>query len=369
MAERKGPGENEDGPDPVESGHHDGRGPNEEASADDARTEGDGAYEDKSRTGPEEHTSDGETADIVAFSPRAGADSTEAGDTVSGDEDELVDLDELSDEDLVDLSVLQADDALLDALGGTDPGVPEASGDHDSSVEELLVSWRREVDAAPMEELVDVDTAVATVAAAQRPKRGLRRWHLVPVASAAAVLMILSTGVGLAAKDALPGDMLWGVTEILYSDHADAAKAQEKAQEDLDRARAAWERGSRDEASNLLDSAHTHMRDVDKEHGLPSLEAAHRSLANEVGKPLPPPPESTSSVVSSELPTDSSEFPTSSSVPGPTETETSEPTSSEEPSDTSSVPSPTSDPSDEPSSDTSMLDSDSDFPGIPTPGQ
>jgi len=55
-------------------------------------------------------------------------------------------------------AAVQADDALLDAP-------PE---DSDSRLVQALVAWRREVDAEPIGQLVDVDTALALM-----PRRGL----------------------------------------------------------------------------------------------------------------------------------------------------------------------------------------------------
>lgn len=69
------------------------------------------------------------------------------------------------------LTDLRADDTLLDALGGRDGEQPESLVDDELNA--LLLAWRREVDGPPMGELVDTDTAVATVAAA-RPGRWAR---------------------------------------------------------------------------------------------------------------------------------------------------------------------------------------------------
>lgn len=298
------------------------------------------------------------TAEVLPLNPEVMADSDAARD------DDLVDADEL--EEPVDLAEIQADDALLDALGGTDPSVPGESEDSGPRLEALLVSWRREVDAAPIADLVDVDTAAAAIAEGRNAHRRARRWrrHLVPVASAAAVLMILSTGVGLAARDALPGDMLWGVARVLYSDHARAAEAHEQAKLELQRAQQAWVNGNLAEAEGYLDSAQKHMRDVDDEHGLSSLEATHESLAAEFGKDENPPPDSSTSVASSEQPTESSELPTSTSETIPSETDTSIPTSTEDPTESSSYPTETTSSTSESSSGTSLRESG--FP-VPTP--
>ena len=64
------------------------------------------------------------------------------------------------------VAAVQADDALLDALG--DDPTPS-----DADVARVLLAWRRNVDAAPIPTLVDVDTALAIVRT--RSRRSLAR--------------------------------------------------------------------------------------------------------------------------------------------------------------------------------------------------
>lgn len=65
-----------------------------------------------------------------------------------------------------DLSAVQADDALLTMLGSA---VPNSAGHLvDDQLNALLLAWRDEAEAKPMPVLVDLDTALATVATAAR---------------------------------------------------------------------------------------------------------------------------------------------------------------------------------------------------------
>ena len=134
-----------------------------------------------------------------------------------------------ADEAPVDLAVVQADDALLDLFGGCterefeawlrradaaflvslraglDPGaVLRGIRRRERSLFRALRSWRRDVEAEPVGELVGTDTAVAAIGAAARrlamPEP--RRSWLGPVAAVLAVLVIAVAGVGLAAKNA-----------------------------------------------------------------------------------------------------------------------------------------------------------------------
>lgn len=63
-----------------------------------------------------------------------------------------------------DLSAVQADDRLLDHLGCATPGT---AGELDE-LSALMLAWRNEVDSHGYSDLVDLDTAVATIAYATR---------------------------------------------------------------------------------------------------------------------------------------------------------------------------------------------------------
>lgn len=385
MAERKGPGGEGDERDIVGSGQQDDRTPAEPerdvpaegaagdeteltntdtgagSGADDtvvtARTDGDA-------TAPDDEAADSDVASgPEATAPRgADADSGSSGAEVitfrrrdeesAGEPPEDEDLDEFDEAgaDPVSLAALQADDELLEALGGADPDVATSSGEQ-PDLEALLVAWRRDVDAVGMDDIVDTDAAVAAIAEGSRRPRARKRRHLVPVATAAAVLMITFTGVGLAARDAMPGDALWGVTQVLYSDYARSAKAVSVAQDQLDMASTAWENGRRDAAQEALERAQKQMRTVDTEsRRLPDLRAAHASLSakfDEVSTSpetstvtSTSPPGGTSSSEPSQQPTGTlPEIPPSQP---PTSTEPSTPSTSPETSDSTSPPESTS---------------------------
>ncbi|MGW0892109.1 anti-sigma-D factor RsdA [Saccharopolyspora sp. NPDC002578] len=276
-----------------------------------------------------------------------------AADTAQATAAGLIDPDEVGAEPL-NLSELQADDALLDALGGTNPSVPAESADTGPGLESLLVAWRREVDAAPIGDLVDTDAAVAAIAAGSRPRRKSRRRHLVPVASAAAVLMIGFTGVGLAARDAMPGDMLWGVAQVLYTDHAQESKAAAQAQDQLDQAEEQWNSGQRSDARASLALARRTMQDAGDR--LKELEAQHEALRQQFEGSHPSDPSTSESTSSSDhVPTTTVEPPPPShpQVPPtdlPTPTSPSTPSSSQEPTEPTTQPSETSGSTDVPSS-------------------
>lgn len=174
-----------------------------------------------------------------------------------------------------EFTAVQVDDALLDALGGTDAELTGSLADQE--LNELLLAWRRDVDAEPIPELIDTDSAVTTIAAGRQPVRTRHRF-LVPLATAAAVLAIAFTGVGLAARDAQPGDPLWGLTRVLYSDHARSVEAAASVRNELDRAGLAISAGRIADARNALAKAQVSLPTVSREDGRADLAARREEL-------------------------------------------------------------------------------------------
>ncbi|MDT8909657.1 anti-sigma-D factor RsdA [Amycolatopsis sp. PS_44_ISF1] len=191
-----------------------------------------------------------------------------------------------------DLSAIQADDALLDALGGTDPAIADGLGDQELNA--LLLAWRRDIDSEPLSELVDVGTAVTTVRTAslaqRHSQRGHRRRFFVPVAAACAAAAIAFTGTGLAARDAQPGDTLWGLTKVLYADRAHSVEAAAAVKLDLERANLALADNRLSDARKALDDAQAALSQVTDDDNRNELLAQHRQLAAQLDDPAAPNP-------------------------------------------------------------------------------
>jgi hypothetical protein len=230
-----------------------------------------------------------------------------------------------------DLSAVQADDRLLDALGSATPGAAGSLGDDDLNA--LLLAWRNEVETEPFGELVDTDTAIATIQAA-RPQPVSRHRFLIPLASAAAVLAIAFTGVSLVARDAQPGDALWGLTRVLYSEHAKSIEAAAIISGDLDAARLALREGKVNEAREKLNKVGATLDSVSTADGKEQLEEKHKELEKELDTntstapptSTPPPvtqpsqstqPSTTPSTPSAEPSTTQPSIPPSSETPAP----------------------------------------------------
>jgi hypothetical protein len=188
-----------------------------------------------------------------------------------------------------DLSAVQADDALLDALGGSDPKITGGLGDLELNA--LLLAWRRDIDSEPLAELVDLDTAMTIVKEAtlahKRGQRGRRQRVLIPVAAAAAVLAIAFSGTSVAARHAQPGDTLWGLTKVLYGDHARSVEAAAEAKSDLEKANIAIADNRLDDARKALNDAQRALNQVATEDDLSQLMEQHRQLSAQLQNPNP----------------------------------------------------------------------------------
>jgi hypothetical protein len=237
----------------------------------------------------------------------------------------------------LDLAALRSDDALLTALGNAS----SAGAATEPELNALLLSWRRDVDEEPMPMLVDTETAMHTIFAATHRDRRRPR-YLVPLASAAAVLVIVFTGVGLAARDAQPGDTLWGLTQVLYADHAKSIQAADSVRTELSHASAALQEGHYSAARTALAQAQQTLPSVDNEDGQANLQAQQQNLLNQLalstgngGLPITAASSPDNSITGSVLPT------TTPSGPASSTTTTVPTTPTPPPSSTSSAPSST----------------------------
>ena len=261
-------------------------------------------------------------------------------------EHEFSEFDENPDTEAIDLALVHADDEYLDLLGGAriedgfDDDVP--FGDFaDEQLTELLMSWRRDVDSEPIGELVDTKLATTTVQAAKM-RRKRRPRLLVPLAAAAAVLAIAFAGMGLAARDAQPGDTLWALSKVLYAERARSVEAAQTVKRDLAQAEAALTEGNLEVAKTKLAEANEALPTVLNEDGKDELLAQHRSLMAQLpgspsGEAGPPP-----SPAPSTQPNPGTGSPSggggSTDVPAPNPADTTSPSSPPEASETTTPP-------------------------------
>jgi Anti-sigma-D factor RsdA to sigma factor binding region len=173
----------------------------------------------------------------------------------------------------VDLAAVQADDALLDILSSAS----RMPSDTDEELARVLVAWRREIHADSNRVLVDTDTALAVISAARRPTRR-RNPVFGTFAAAAAVLVIAFSAVGLVAKSAEPGDQLWGVTQVLYSEYARSVEAAAFVRTELNEARTALREGKPEQAKAKLQRIQQRLPAVGEAEGRTDLIARQQDL-------------------------------------------------------------------------------------------
>jgi len=187
----------------------------------------------------------------------------------------------------VDLVAVQADDELVNALGagaavtygdrvpGSDP---ELRRHRDERLVTMLAAWRAEIEAEPIPELVDLDTAVAAVvsgikadAVTARRKRADRLRHLAPLAAAAAIIVATVSGVGLGSQNAVPGDVLWPIQRVVNPDRAESVETKLVVESRLETVRTALSTGDTETAARELQAISTEIPEVRSEEGQPQL--------------------------------------------------------------------------------------------------
>ncbi|HEX5811002.1 MAG TPA: hypothetical protein VFY38_02785 [Pseudonocardia sp.] len=225
----------------------------------------------------------------------------------------------------IDLVAVQADDELVNALGvgavvtygdrarGSDPDLRRT---RDERVVAMLAAWRAEIEAEPIPELIDLDTAVAAVvagvkadAAGTRRKRAARLRHLAPLAAAAAIIVATVTGVGLGSQNAMPGDALWPVQKVVNPDRAVSVETKLVVESRFDEVRTALETGDTETAASLLQAISAEIPEVRGEEGQPQLIQEQEFLSAKLadtspGEPadLSTPPESKPTALSTTSP-------------------------------------------------------------------
>jgi len=102
----------------------------------------------------------------------------------------------------------------------------------------------------------------------------------IPVfATVAAVLVIAFSGVGVGARAAEPGDRLWSLTKVLYTEYAGSVEAEAEAREQLKQADTALAEGRAGEALISLARVEDELQVVvDYEEGRAELEAKAEAL-------------------------------------------------------------------------------------------
>ena len=176
-----------------------------------------------------------------------------------------------------DPAAVRADDSFVEALHGRNGGSTETTPVA-TELARLVLAWKREIDAEAFPPQLDELTIRRAL-----PGRARRRL-LTPVAAAAAAVGIALSGVALLAHDAHPGDPLWGITQVVYADHARSVAAATEAQADLGVAERALAAGSPEAAHTALQRVSSALRSVRD----PDLRAKLSAVLTSLRAQLPP---------------------------------------------------------------------------------
>jgi hypothetical protein len=195
----------------------------------------------------------------------------------------------------VDLAAVQADDELINALSAGF-GVPcgGRAFHADDQVVALLSSWRADVVAEPIPELIDLETAVAAVKAGMPSasrftghNRSARARHLVPVAAAAAFLVLVGGGVTIGSATADPDSALWPVSKVLFSERAESVEAAVRVSDKIDNAKQALSEGKPEQAAADLAQAQQDLAKVRPQEGKDELVDVKEFLVAKVAESTP----------------------------------------------------------------------------------
>lgn len=178
-------------------------------------------------------------------------------------------------------AAVRAADSFVEALHGPDVRTTETTP-VEAELVRLVLAWKREIDAEAFPPQLDELTIRRAL-----PVR-VRRRLLTPVAAAAAAVGIALSGVALLAHDAHPGDPLWGVTQVVYADHARSVTAATDAQAELGVAHRALAAGSPDAARAALERVSSELRSVRDPDLRAKLSVVLTSLTAQLTQQTPP---------------------------------------------------------------------------------
>ncbi|NMO93459.1 anti-sigma-D factor RsdA [Actinomycetospora sp. TBRC 11914] len=165
----------------------------------------------------------------------------------------------------MDLAAVRADDALLDAIAGgavtgglgRDEDVFGRPGQDDDHLAAILAAWKADIEADPMPELVSLEEAAEAVEAGHeaRDRRASRARRRMPFAVAAAAIAVALAGLTVAVHSAQPGDAMFGLTKVFFSQQASNATKAQEARNTIVAANNAIRSGDKATAQSLLQSA------------------------------------------------------------------------------------------------------------------
>ncbi|MGW5315314.1 anti-sigma-D factor RsdA [Nocardia thailandica] len=191
----------------------------------------------------------------------------------------------------VDIAAVRRDDALIDAIAGDGP--VQTGDPAEFQLASLLADWRAEVLAEPMPAGPDLDTVFAAVnqeIGARQVRVGASsrgRLRLVrPIFGAAAALAVVMGGLTAFSYSAAPGDPLWRVKEVVFSEQAQSTVVQ-RTDGDLVAAQAMLDQGNPEQARARLEQASATAAQINDPRKRDDLIARWNLLHAELAKRAP----------------------------------------------------------------------------------
>ncbi|MGA9870999.1 MAG: anti-sigma-D factor RsdA, partial [Rhodococcus sp. (in: high G+C Gram-positive bacteria)] len=131
----------------------------------------------------------------------------------------------------VDIAAVRRDDEFIEAIRGEGPIATDDADEYQLAL--LLTSWRAEITAPALpagpglNEVADaVDREIAAVGLRNKAPRSSRPSLLRPVAGAAAAIAVAMGGLVVFSYNSAPGDPLWNVKSVVFSQQAESTVAQ-----------------------------------------------------------------------------------------------------------------------------------------------
>lgn len=182
----------------------------------------------------------------------------------------------------VDIAAVRRDDALIDAIVSGGPVQTDSAEEFQLAA--LLADWRAELVEPPIPSTPDLDAVVAAVnqeIGARKVRVGAQTRGklrlLYPITGAAAALALIIGGTTAFSYSAEPGDPLWRVKEVVFSEQAQSTVVQ-RADSDLSQAGQALAQGDYNQVAALLERAQTNVDQVSDGGKKQDLETAWQQL-------------------------------------------------------------------------------------------
>ncbi|MFE6925057.1 anti-sigma-D factor RsdA [Nocardia sp. NPDC057663] len=191
----------------------------------------------------------------------------------------------------VDIAAVRSDDALIDAIASDGP--VRTDSPEEFQLASLLADWRADLLAEPMPAGPDLDTVFAAVnqeIGARQVRVGASsrgRLRLVrPILGAAAALAVVFGGLTAFSYSAAPGDPLWRVKEVVFSEQAQSTVVA-RVDDDLVAAQNQLEAGNPEQARVMLEQASATATQVNDQGKREDLVARWNLLRDELAKRAP----------------------------------------------------------------------------------